>query len=158
MGLLWFSHASNQWLEWKACWWVQIKSNHWNLVLISFNHDVIPDNCGTMMAQERASWIPQEFISQSAVKTKFEQHTIRAWQIIESVKAIMDAINIYSAEKKWVPKPCLLCNGGSLSKLPKTIIVPIIEPRPEILSVQNHLFFSMIILHKSHCYVKTLLL
>ncbi|KAK9979838.1 hypothetical protein ABG768_013246 [Culter alburnus] len=42
----------------------------------------------------------EEFISQSAVKTKFEQHTIRAWQIIESVKAIMDAINIYSAEKK----------------------------------------------------------
>ncbi|ROL48778.1 Mitofusin-1 [Anabarilius grahami] len=53
-----------------------------------------------LMAQERASWIPQEFISQSAVKTKFEQHTIRAWQIIESVKAIMDAINISSAEKK----------------------------------------------------------
>jgi len=42
----------------------------------------------------------QECISQSAVKTKFEQHTIRAWQIIESVKAIMDAINISSAEKK----------------------------------------------------------
>uniref|UniRef100_A0A671RJS2 Dynamin-type G domain-containing protein n=1 Tax=Sinocyclocheilus anshuiensis TaxID=1608454 RepID=A0A671RJS2_9TELE len=42
----------------------------------------------------------EEFISQSAVKTKFEQHTIRAWQIIESVKAIMDAINISSAEKK----------------------------------------------------------
>uniref|UniRef100_A0A9J8CEN4 Dynamin-type G domain-containing protein n=1 Tax=Cyprinus carpio carpio TaxID=630221 RepID=A0A9J8CEN4_CYPCA len=42
----------------------------------------------------------EEFISQSAVKTKFEQHTTRAWQIIESVKAIMDAINISSAEKK----------------------------------------------------------
>ncbi|XP_067310471.1 mitofusin-1 [Pseudorasbora parva] len=42
----------------------------------------------------------EEFISQSAVKTKFEQHTIRAWQIIKSVKAIMDAINISSAEKK----------------------------------------------------------
>lgn len=42
----------------------------------------------------------QEFISQSAVKTKFEQHTIRGWQITESVKAIMDAINIASAEKK----------------------------------------------------------
>ncbi|XP_051554371.1 mitofusin-1-like [Myxocyprinus asiaticus] len=42
----------------------------------------------------------EEFISQSAVKTKFEQHTIRAWQITESVKAIMDAINISSAEKK----------------------------------------------------------
>lgn len=71
-----------------------------NLTVGIFNHDVIPDNCGTMMAQERASWIPQEFISQSAVKTKFEQHTIRAWQIIESVKDIMDAINISSAEKK----------------------------------------------------------
>uniref|UniRef100_A0A673L9N4 Dynamin-type G domain-containing protein n=1 Tax=Sinocyclocheilus rhinocerous TaxID=307959 RepID=A0A673L9N4_9TELE len=42
----------------------------------------------------------EEFISQSAVKTKFEQHTIRAWQIIESVKDIMDAINISSAEKE----------------------------------------------------------
>lgn len=42
----------------------------------------------------------QEFISQSAVKTKFEQHTIRGWHIMESVKAIMDAINIASAEKK----------------------------------------------------------
>ncbi|XP_031415392.1 mitofusin-1 [Clupea harengus] len=42
----------------------------------------------------------EEFISQSAVKTKFEQHTIRGWQITESVKAIMDAINIASAEKK----------------------------------------------------------
>ncbi|XP_063074908.1 mitofusin-1 [Engraulis encrasicolus] len=42
----------------------------------------------------------EEFISQSAVKTKFEQHTIRGWQITESVKAIMDAINITSAEQK----------------------------------------------------------
>ncbi|XP_048099169.1 mitofusin-1 isoform X1 [Alosa alosa] len=42
----------------------------------------------------------EEFISQSAVKTKFEQHTIRGWQITESVKDIMDAINITSAEKK----------------------------------------------------------
>ncbi|XP_065131962.1 mitofusin-1 [Paramisgurnus dabryanus] len=42
----------------------------------------------------------EEFISQSAVKTKFEQHTIRAWQITDSVKAIMDAINISSAVKK----------------------------------------------------------
>uniref|UniRef100_A0A3B4DPY7 Dynamin-type G domain-containing protein n=1 Tax=Pygocentrus nattereri TaxID=42514 RepID=A0A3B4DPY7_PYGNA len=42
----------------------------------------------------------EEFISHSSVKTKFEQHTIRAWQITESVKAIMDAINIASAEKK----------------------------------------------------------
>uniref|UniRef100_A0AAR2KT84 Dynamin-type G domain-containing protein n=1 Tax=Pygocentrus nattereri TaxID=42514 RepID=A0AAR2KT84_PYGNA len=38
----------------------------------------------------------EEFISHSSVKTKFEQHTIRAWQITESVKAIMDAINIAS--------------------------------------------------------------
>uniref|UniRef100_A0A6Q2XC36 Dynamin-type G domain-containing protein n=1 Tax=Esox lucius TaxID=8010 RepID=A0A6Q2XC36_ESOLU len=42
----------------------------------------------------------EEFISHSAVKTKFEQHTLRAWQITESVKSIMDAINIGSAEKK----------------------------------------------------------
>lgn len=44
----------------------------------------------------------QECISQSAVKTKFEQHTIRAKQITETVKAIMDAINIKAAEKRWV--------------------------------------------------------
>ncbi|KAL6468280.1 hypothetical protein MHYP_G00239570 [Metynnis hypsauchen] len=42
----------------------------------------------------------EEFISHSSVKTKFEQHTIRAWQITESVRAIMDSINIASAEKK----------------------------------------------------------
>uniref|UniRef100_A0A8C6SA05 Mitofusin 1b n=1 Tax=Neogobius melanostomus TaxID=47308 RepID=A0A8C6SA05_9GOBI len=36
----------------------------------------------------------EECISQSAVKTKFEQHTIRAKQITEKVKSIMDAINI----------------------------------------------------------------
>uniref|UniRef100_A0A3B4X7J4 Fzo/mitofusin HR2 domain-containing protein n=1 Tax=Seriola lalandi dorsalis TaxID=1841481 RepID=A0A3B4X7J4_SERLL len=42
----------------------------------------------------------QEFISQSAVKTKFEQHTVRAWQITEAIKAVMDAINIASADRK----------------------------------------------------------
>lgn len=42
----------------------------------------------------------QECISQSAVKTKFEQHTIRAKQITEKVKSIMDDINIEAAEKR----------------------------------------------------------
>ncbi|XP_061095435.1 mitofusin-1-like isoform X1 [Conger conger] len=42
----------------------------------------------------------EECISQSAVKTKFEQHTFRAKQITETVKSIMDAINIASAEKR----------------------------------------------------------
>ncbi|XP_008303080.1 mitofusin-1 [Stegastes partitus] len=42
----------------------------------------------------------EEFISQSAVKTKFEQHTVRAWQITEAVRAVMDAINIASADRK----------------------------------------------------------
>uniref|UniRef100_A0A3P9D7Q1 Fzo/mitofusin HR2 domain-containing protein n=1 Tax=Maylandia zebra TaxID=106582 RepID=A0A3P9D7Q1_9CICH len=42
----------------------------------------------------------QEFISQSAVKTKFEQHTVRAWQITEAIKGVMDAINIASADRK----------------------------------------------------------
>ncbi|XP_035526186.1 mitofusin-1-like [Morone saxatilis] len=42
----------------------------------------------------------EEFISQSAVKTKFEQHTVRAWQITEAIKAVMDAINIASADRK----------------------------------------------------------
>ncbi|XP_062868903.1 mitofusin-1b [Trichomycterus rosablanca] len=42
----------------------------------------------------------EECISQSAVKTKFEQHTIRAKQITESVKDIMDQINITAAEKR----------------------------------------------------------
>ncbi|XP_038128092.1 mitofusin-1b isoform X2 [Cyprinodon tularosa] len=42
----------------------------------------------------------EECISQSAVKTKFEQHTIRAKQITEKVKTIMDAINIEAAEKR----------------------------------------------------------
>uniref|UniRef100_A0AAQ4QGN9 Mitofusin 1 n=1 Tax=Gasterosteus aculeatus aculeatus TaxID=481459 RepID=A0AAQ4QGN9_GASAC len=42
----------------------------------------------------------EECISQSAVKTKFEQHTIRAKLIAEKVKSIMDAINIEAAEKR----------------------------------------------------------
>ncbi|KAG7222880.1 hypothetical protein INR49_015987 [Caranx melampygus] len=42
----------------------------------------------------------EEFISQSAVKTKFEQHTVRAWQITEAIKTVMDAINIASADRK----------------------------------------------------------
>ncbi|XP_044075497.1 mitofusin-1 isoform X2 [Siniperca chuatsi] len=42
----------------------------------------------------------EEFISQSAVKTKFEQHTVRAWQITKAIKAVMDAINIASADRK----------------------------------------------------------
>ncbi|XP_063317281.1 mitofusin-1 isoform X1 [Pelmatolapia mariae] len=42
----------------------------------------------------------EEFISQSAVKTKFEQHTVRAWQITEAIKGVMDAINIASADRK----------------------------------------------------------
>uniref|UniRef100_A0A3Q1FLM0 Mitofusin 1b n=1 Tax=Acanthochromis polyacanthus TaxID=80966 RepID=A0A3Q1FLM0_9TELE len=42
----------------------------------------------------------EECISQSAVKTKFEQHTIRAKQITGKVKSIMDAINIEAAEKR----------------------------------------------------------
>nr|XP_019936202.1 PREDICTED: mitofusin-1 [Paralichthys olivaceus] len=42
----------------------------------------------------------EECISQSAVKTKFEQHTIRAKQITEKVKSIMDSINIEAAEKR----------------------------------------------------------
>ncbi|XP_070688127.1 mitofusin-1b [Pempheris klunzingeri] len=42
----------------------------------------------------------EECISQSAVKTKFEQHTIRAKLITEKVQGIMDAINIEAAEKR----------------------------------------------------------
>ncbi|XP_041070329.1 mitofusin-1-like [Carcharodon carcharias] len=42
----------------------------------------------------------EECISQSAVKTKFEQHTVRAKQIIDTVKKIMDSINVVAAEKR----------------------------------------------------------
>ncbi|XP_053287380.1 mitofusin-1b [Pleuronectes platessa] len=42
----------------------------------------------------------EECISQSAVKTKFEQHTIRAKQITEKVQSIMDDINIKAAGKR----------------------------------------------------------
>ncbi|XP_073482359.1 mitofusin-1 isoform X2 [Aquarana catesbeiana] len=42
----------------------------------------------------------EECISQSAVKTKFEHHTIRAKQITDTVKAIMDSINIKAADKR----------------------------------------------------------
>uniref|UniRef100_A0A8C5BNF1 Dynamin-type G domain-containing protein n=1 Tax=Gadus morhua TaxID=8049 RepID=A0A8C5BNF1_GADMO len=36
----------------------------------------------------------EEFISQSAVKTKFGQHTVRAGQITQAVRDAMDAVNI----------------------------------------------------------------
>uniref|UniRef100_A0A7N6F7R2 Dynamin-type G domain-containing protein n=1 Tax=Anabas testudineus TaxID=64144 RepID=A0A7N6F7R2_ANATE len=52
----------------------------------------------------------EEFISQSAVKTKFEQHTVRAWQITEAIKAVMDAINIASADRN-VYMCVLVCNS-----------------------------------------------
>lgn len=42
----------------------------------------------------------EECISQSAVKTKFEQHTIRAKQILAAVKNIMDSINLAAEEKR----------------------------------------------------------
>nr|KAF6382869.1 mitofusin 1 [Pipistrellus kuhlii] len=42
----------------------------------------------------------EECISQSAVKTKFEQHTIRAKQILDTVQDIMDSINVAAAEKR----------------------------------------------------------
>ncbi|XP_030072750.1 mitofusin-1 [Microcaecilia unicolor] len=42
----------------------------------------------------------EECISQSAVKTKFEQHTIRAKQIVNTVKNIMDTINVAAADKR----------------------------------------------------------
>ncbi|XP_066504462.1 mitofusin-1-like [Hoplias malabaricus] len=42
----------------------------------------------------------EECISQSAVKTKFEQHTIRAKQITQRVKDVMDQIHISAAEKR----------------------------------------------------------
>lgn len=42
----------------------------------------------------------EECISQSAVKTKFEHHTVRAKQITDTVKAIMDSINVKAADKR----------------------------------------------------------
>uniref|UniRef100_A0A4W5KBB6 Mitofusin 1b n=1 Tax=Hucho hucho TaxID=62062 RepID=A0A4W5KBB6_9TELE len=50
----------------------------------------------------------EECISQSAVKTKFEQHTIRAKQITETVKAIMDAINIKAVSSAMGEEICRL--------------------------------------------------
>lgn len=44
--------------------------------------------------------LSQECISQSAVKTKFEQHTIRAKQILDTVKNIMDTINVAAADQR----------------------------------------------------------
>ncbi|KAH0517086.1 Mitofusin-1 [Microtus ochrogaster] len=42
----------------------------------------------------------EECISQSAVKTKFEQHTVRAKQILDTVKNILDSVNVAAAEKR----------------------------------------------------------
>lgn len=48
----------------------------------------------------RASHLFQECISQSAVKTKFEQHTVRAKQIAEAVRLIMDSLHIAAQEQR----------------------------------------------------------
>lgn len=42
----------------------------------------------------------QECISQSAVKTKFEQHTVRAKQIAEAVRLIMDSLHVAAQEQR----------------------------------------------------------
>nr|XP_061829362.1 mitofusin-2-like [Nerophis lumbriciformis]XP_061829370.1 mitofusin-2-like [Nerophis lumbriciformis] len=42
----------------------------------------------------------EECISQSAVKTKFEQHTVRAKQISEALRHIMDAVHIAAQEQR----------------------------------------------------------
>lgn len=42
----------------------------------------------------------EECISQSAVKTKFEQHTVRAKQIAEAVRLIMDSLHIAAQEQR----------------------------------------------------------
>ncbi|KAF4020971.1 hypothetical protein G4228_012655 [Cervus hanglu yarkandensis] len=53
-----------------------------------------------LVANSESTLMNTECISQSAVKTKFEQHTIRAKQILETVKNIMDSINVAAAEKR----------------------------------------------------------
>lgn len=42
----------------------------------------------------------EECISQSAVKTKFEQHTVRAKQISEALRSIMDSVHIAAQEQR----------------------------------------------------------
>ncbi|KAM6924951.1 mitofusin-2 [Xenentodon cancila] len=42
----------------------------------------------------------EECISQSAVKTKFEQHTVRAKQISEALRCIMDSVHISAQEQR----------------------------------------------------------
>ncbi|XP_064418338.1 mitofusin-1 [Latimeria chalumnae] len=42
----------------------------------------------------------EECISQSAVKTKFEKHTVGAKQIVLTIQCIMDMINVAAAEKR----------------------------------------------------------
>uniref|UniRef100_A0A8C1UV09 Mitofusin 2 n=1 Tax=Cyprinus carpio TaxID=7962 RepID=A0A8C1UV09_CYPCA len=43
----------------------------------------------------------EECISQSAVKTKFEQHTMRAKQISEALRLIMDSVHIAAQEQRF---------------------------------------------------------
>ncbi|CAG6021995.1 unnamed protein product [Menidia menidia] len=42
----------------------------------------------------------EECISQSAVKTKFEQHTVRAKQISEALRLIMDSVHVAAQEQR----------------------------------------------------------
>uniref|UniRef100_A0A8B9HV23 Mitofusin 2 n=1 Tax=Astyanax mexicanus TaxID=7994 RepID=A0A8B9HV23_ASTMX len=46
----------------------------------------------------------EECISQSAVKTKFEQHTVRAKQISEALRLIMDSVHVAAQEQRYAER------------------------------------------------------
>uniref|UniRef100_A0AAQ6AQS2 Dynamin-type G domain-containing protein n=1 Tax=Amphiprion ocellaris TaxID=80972 RepID=A0AAQ6AQS2_AMPOC len=76
----------------------------------------------------------EEFISQSAVKTKFEQHTVRAWQIAEAVRAVMDAINIAAADRNFCRQVAL-----ALSDQIRSLPVLVEEFRADFNPTQDNL-------------------
>ncbi|KAM9789707.1 LOW QUALITY PROTEIN: mitofusin-1-like [Neosynchiropus ocellatus] len=42
----------------------------------------------------------EDFLSRSAVKTKFQHHTVSAGNIVRNIRAVMDSINIAAADRK----------------------------------------------------------
>ncbi|KAM8838886.1 mitofusin-1 isoform 2-T2 [Synchiropus picturatus] len=69
----------------------------------------------------------QDFLSRSAVKTKFQHHTISAGNIVRNIRAAMDSINVAAADRK----------------------VRLLEEREESQDRQNFILAEIVLLRKN---------
>lgn len=115
----------SRWISSKNVWVSELREKIWGecKCVLTFCLDFTPERLGTEIYKHGMDWKQiiqegevvlgcfcllilaafciQECISQSAVKTKFEQHTVRAKQIAEDVRLIMDSVHIAAQEQRW---------------------------------------------------------